>query len=434
LVVEDEQDVRNAIERSLRRAGYEVLAVSDGQEAIDRLSSNAPVDLVLTDLEMPRAGGAEVLSAAQRQRVPVIVLTGSATVENAVMFMKQGAANFLAKPFTPDTLTNVIRETLGTRLLSSDEHHVVGAEAPFRKVLNLIESVAETDVTVLVTGESGTGKEVVAKAIHASSRRASGPFVAVNCGAIPEALLETEMFGHAKGAFTGATQARAGRFQAANGGTIFLDEIGDMPLAFQVKLLRVLQERRFEVVGESTSKQVDVRVIAATHKNLRQMVSQGTFREDLFYRINVFEVSLPPLRERKGDIAVLVSHFIKACNARHGRSVAGASQGAIDALSAYGWPGNIRELGNVVERMVVLKRAGELEAIDVPALGESRAADLLSHPELPALGLDLRQTIASLEDSLIEQALSRTGGNRNAAAQLLGLNRTTLVEKLKRKR
>jgi sigma-54 specific flagellar transcriptional regulator A len=298
-------------------------------------------------------------------------------------------------------------------------------------------------------GESGTGKEVAARSIHAASRRAHRPFVAVNCGAIPEALLESELFGHARGAFTGATHSRAGRFELAEGGTLFLDEIGDMPLSSQVRLLRVLQERRYSPLGDSTARACDVRVICATHRDLRRMVADGTFREDLFYRINVVEIALPPLRERREDIPMLVRHFLDAANARHGRNVAMPTPDAMAALTRHDWPGNIRQLANVVERMVILRRTGPLALADLPA--ELRPASLTQPADpttptevpapptmlpgvLPEEGLDLRRTLADIEDVLIAQALDRTGGNRNAAAQLLGLNRTTLVEKLKRRR
>jgi DNA-binding NtrC family response regulator len=289
--------------------------------------------------------------------------------------------------------------------------------------------------------------ELVARAIHTASTRARGPFVAVNCGAIPEALLESELFGHAKGAFTGATHARAGRFQLAEGGTLFLDEIGEMPLSFQVKLLRVLQERQFEVLGESTPRDADVRIIAATHRDLPAMVQAGTFREDLFYRLNVVEVKLPSLRERPADIPLLAEHFVAVANQRHGTHVSGASADVIAALQKYAWPGNVRELGNVIERMVIFQKRGQLEAAGLPPkiVAPSKPTDAeLPAPtpplgtaptgavDLPAEGVDLREVVARLEESLIAKALERTGGNRNAAAQLLGLNRTTLVEKLKR--
>jgi DNA-binding NtrC family response regulator len=391
---------------------------------------------------MPRAGGRTVVQVSVQKRVPVVVLTGHATVQTAVELMRAGAANFLTKPFTPETLRNLLADMFG-RQPTGD---VVGGEQALREVFDIVEAVAETDATVLITGESGTGKEVVARAVHRASKRAKGPFVAVNCGAIPEALLESEMFGHARGAFTGATHARAGRLQLAEGGTLFLDEIGDMPLAFQVKLLRVLQERQYEALGEGTPRTADVRVIAATHRDLSAMVQRGTFREDLYYRLNVVDVKLPPLRDRPADIPLLVEHFIGVANARHGTHVAGVERPLVEALQRHRWPGNVRELGNAVERMVIFQKRGNLTPEALPpslAGGGSEARDAAATAAgrgtpargtaLPPEGIDLRATVAQLEDSLIEQALVRTGGNRNAAAQLLGLNRTTLVEKLRRR-
>jgi DNA-binding NtrC family response regulator len=445
LVVEDDPDVRRTLERCLVREGCEVTLAVDGKEA-DEKSDRARPELDLTDLEMPRAGGREVVALAVQRRVPVVVLTGHATVQSAVELMRAGAANFLTKPFTPDTLRNLLSDTFGR----APAGEVVGNEEAFRDVLDIVGAVAETDATILITGESGTGKEVVARAIHRASKRARGPFVAVNCGAIPEALLESELFGHARGAFTGATHARAGRFQLAEGGTLFLDEIGDMPLPFQVKLLRVMQERQFEVLGEGTPRAADVRVIAATHRDLSAMVKAGSFREDLFYRLNVVDVKLPALRERAGDIPLLTEHFVAVANARHGTHVTGATPAVLEALQKHTWPGNVRELGNVIERMVIFQKRGMLDVAGLPPAitNPGAVAAAASSPpsssatgasatpsqgtQLPAEGVDLRAVVARLEETLIDQALERTGGNRNAAAQLLGLNRTTLVEKLKR--
>ncbi|HEX4462535.1 MAG TPA: sigma-54 dependent transcriptional regulator, partial [Polyangia bacterium] len=379
---------------------------------------------------------------------PVVVLTGHATVAAAVELMRAGASNFLTKPFTPETLRALLADTFG-RGDKAASGSVVGEENSFKEVLDVVAAVAETDATVLISGESGTGKEVVARSIHRASKRADGPFIAVNCGAIPEALLESELFGHARGAFTGATHARAGRFQLAEGGTLFLDEIGDMPLQFQVKLLRVIQERQYEVLGDSSLRTADVRVIGATHRDLPTMVKAGTFREDLYYRLNLIDVKLPALRERPGDIPLLVEHFVAVSNTRHGTNVDGVEHALLDALARHRWPGNVRELGNVVERMVIFQKRGRLQLDALPpaiikardeAGAEATAASAAAATaggekptSLPPEGLDLRATVAQIEDTLIEQALARTGGNRNAAAQLLGLNRTTLVEKLKRR-
>jgi two-component system, NtrC family, response regulator AtoC len=444
LVVEDDVDVRRMIERFLVRSGFEVLGAVDGHDAIEKLSGfNA--QLIITDLAMPRGDGRQVVEAGIARGIPVVVLTGQSTVSTAVELMRKGAANFLTKPFSPASLGAVLADVFGappapTRPASpTGPHVIIGQDEPFRRVLDTIDAVATTDATVLISGETGTGKEVMARAIHHASRRARGPFVAVNCGAIPEPLLESELFGHAKGAFTGATHARAGRLQLAQHGTLFLDEIGDMPLPFQVKLLRVLQERQYEVLGEGTTRSADVRLIAATHRNLAEMVAEGTFREDLFYRLQVVELELPALRERPGDIALLASEFVSAANARHGTTVRNISPEVLALFASHRWPGNIRELANVVERMVIFRRTGDLTPGDLPPkFGAASAAQTgkmraLRDVELPAEGLDLRRTVAEFEGSLIDQALSRTGGNRNAAAQLLGLNRTTLVEKLRRK-
>ena len=438
LVVEDDPDVRRTLERCLVREGCEVTTAVDGKEAAEKIDRARP-ELVITDLEMPRAGGREVVALAVQRRVPVVVLTGHATVQTAVDLMRAGAANFLTKPFTPDSLRSLLSDTFGRAPAGVG---VVGNEEAFRDVLDIVGAVAETDATILITGESGTGKEVVARAIHRASKRARGPFVAVNCGAIPEALLESELFGHARGAFTGATHAHAGRFQLAEGGTLFLDEIGDMPLAFQVKLLRVMQERQFEVLGDGITRTADVRVIAATHRDLPTLVKAGSFREDLYYRLNVVDVKLPALRERVGDIPLLAEHFIAVSNARHGTNVGGAQPEVLDELARHSWAGNVRELGNVIERMVIFQKRGQLELSGLPpsithpfsatAATPTEMGTSSGGSQLPAAGVDLRAVVAQLEESLIDQALERTGGNRNAAAQLLGLNRTTLVEKLKR--
>jgi DNA-binding NtrC family response regulator len=432
LIVEDDVEMRRTLERYLTREGCIVTAARDGQDAAEKLESANP-ELIITDLEMPRADGREVVALGVARRVPVVVLTGHSSVKVAVELMRRGAANFLTKPFEQATLRALLDDAFG-RAPPPAPSDMIGQDGSFKDVLDLVTSVAETDTTVLIKGESGTGKEVVARTIHRASRRAAGPFVAVNCGAIPEALLESELFGHAKGAFTGATHARAGRFALADGGTLFLDEIGDMPLSFQVKLLRVMQERQFEMLGDTVTRTVDVRVVAATHRDLAQMVVAGTFREDLFYRLNVVDIHLPALRERVSDIPLLTEHFIAVSNTRHGTAVAGLSPEVLTAFSNYRWPGNVRELGNVIERMVIFKKSGVLEAAQLPAAIARPGSSSSPVEELPAQGIDLRARVAQLEDSLIDQALQRTGGNRNAAAQLLGLNRTTLVEKLRRKR
>ncbi|HZU81588.1 MAG TPA: sigma-54 dependent transcriptional regulator [Polyangiaceae bacterium] len=450
LLVDDDPAVRSALARFVGRLGHEVAQACDGAEGVSAIHRINP-DLVITDMEMPGGTGFVVLEAGMKARVPVVILTAHASVEMAVDAMKRGAANFLTKPFTADTVAQMLQEAFGARQerrrearAAGDGSAVVGPGGPvgedeaFRGVLGIVERVADTDATILLTGESGTGKEVVARAIHNASKRRDKAFVAVNCGAIPEALLESELFGHVRGAFTGATQARRGRFQVAEGGTLFLDEIGDMPAALQVKLLRVIQERQYEVLGESRPQPANVRFIAATHRNLERMVADGKFRDDLYYRLNVVPLHLPPLRERQRDIPLLVKHFIGEANAAHAREVTGIAPDAMALLTGYSWPGNVRELANIVERMVLLKGQGVLDAADVPpqlrpqqTAGSSggRGATL----ELPSNGIDLTEALLKWEGVLIEQALERTRGNRTQAAALLRINRTTLVEKLKRR-
>ncbi|MSP59170.1 MAG: sigma-54-dependent Fis family transcriptional regulator [Myxococcales bacterium] len=455
LIVEDDDTVRRTLERVLKREGCEVFEARDGQEGAERLDGGLAVDLVITDLKMPRADGRAVLAAGVRRQLPVVILTGYATVETAVEMMHNGAATFLMKPFNPDSVRGILEGSFGiirrpaatapTALVVRGTAHKpqevvpTGENPRFLAAKENLESAADSEATVLILGESGTGKELAARMIHNFSPRAGGRFVAVNCGAIPEQLIESELFGHKKGAFTDATQSRTGRFQDADGGTIFLDEIGDTPLAFQVKLLRVLEERAVVPLGENTPKPIDVRVIAATHRDLRAMVDESKFRLDLFHRLNVVDVHLPALRDRRSDIPLLVEQFLRSANERHGRSVTGLTEGVLAAFDAYGWPGNIRELANVVERMVVLKRTrGEVTVADLPPqltsrTPPSRAGGAAGPSILPAEGLDLRKDLADREDALIDQALERTRGNRNAAAHLLGLNRTTLVEKLRRR-
>jgi DNA-binding NtrC family response regulator len=322
---------------------------------------------------------------------------------------------------------------------------LVGESLAIQNVFNTIEKVSQTDSTVLITGESGTGKELVARAIHENSSKAAKPLVVVNCGAIPSELLEAELFGHVKGAFTGATQSRQGRFELAHGGTIFLDEVGDIPLHLQVKLLRVLQTRQFESVGSSKTIEVDVRIIAATNRDLEEAVQKREFREDLYYRLNVIPVKIPSLRERKTDIPLLVTHFVQQFNQLTGYTVEAPSGQIMDALMAYDWPGNIRELENLMERLVILKGQGTVDLGDLPhrifqqyAEGRPPGAGALSEWEFPRMvlpnsGLDLKAIVAAFENHLVDQALARTNGNKNRASELLSMNRTTLVEKLRKR-
>jgi DNA-binding NtrC family response regulator len=376
------------------------------------------------------------------------MLTAGGSIRDCVEAMRAGAFNFLSKPFHPRDLQEVVERALRTRAADAgpggslafgdDEGHpqvaLIGDSPLLRQVIDVVERVARTKATVLVTGESGTGKEVVARLLHGSSGRTSGPFVAVNCGAIPESLIESELFGHAKGSFTGATEARTGKFLQAHGGTLFLDEIGELPLAMQVKLLRVLQEREITPVGENRSRAIDVRIVAATNVDLEQMARQGKFRQDLYYRLEVLPIHLPALRERREDVPLLARHFLDAANRRLGSSIK-LGEDALALLKLYAWPGNVREMENLIERMVILDRSGTITAADLPARVRKDPATGAVAAAATALArgsIDLPATLAAIEASLIEQALRQADGNRTHAAESLGINRTTLVDKLKK--
>jgi DNA-binding NtrC family response regulator len=429
----------------LAERGFEVVQADSGERALELLEQFA-FDIVITDLRLPGIDGARVIEAA-RDRYPsivAIVITGFGTVKDAVDAIKRGASDFVAKPFQFDELLHVLKNALEQRRLRSENAYlrsqleeryqfggILGRSRPMQKLFQLLETVARSNSTILITGETGTGKEVVARAIHHNSARRTNRFVALNCSAIPETLLEAELFGHVRGAFTGAVGARQGRFEQAHKGTLFLDEVGTMSSALQTKLLRALQEREFERIGDSQTIKVDVRVIAATNSDLARMVAEGTFREDLYYRLHVIPVQLPPLRDRRDDIPVLVQHFLEKFSPTSQMQV---SQDSMRALMAYSWPGNVRQLENAVERAVALS-AGRLQIglSDLPA--EVHVAPSPSQApfvELPDEGLDLPAYLAAIERDLIQRALDRTGNNRNRAAELLQIKRTTLVEKLKR--
>jgi DNA-binding NtrC family response regulator len=442
LIVESDPFTAIRWRTDLAGCGYEPEVAAGGRDAISRLTRE-PYDGMILDVLLPDVDAREVLAAARRlQRQIVVIATSTqASVECAVEYMQLGAADFLVKPAASADLFSFLRRALGRSCAPSEQAAVglVGDSAAMSELREIVQQVSDCASTVLITGESGTGKELVARALHEASSRRDGPFVALNCAAIPESLLESELFGHVRGAFTGATQPRVGRFEMATGGTLFLDEIGDMPLPLQVKLLRVLQERVVEPVGGSRSVKVDVRIIAATHQDLEQRVREGQFREDLYYRLNVIPIAVPPLRERSEDIPALCAHFLARANRERSGAVREITPAAMEALQSYPWPGNVRELENLIERLVVVKRRGDVGLMDLPVRyreaggGVGPRESLLSH-ELPVTGCDLRSTLAALESRLISQALSRAGGNKNRAASLLGLNRTTLVEKLKRLR
>lgn len=451
LIVDDEASLRTALFRVFDRRSYQVVTASRIAEAKLLSPAEQPLDLAIIDLNLPDGNGLDLMSElkAIHPRCQYIVLTGFGTVETAVRATQSGAFHFLTKPFNVEELLSVAEKAVLQRQLQQENQQlrselfgkykfdqIIGESEGLRQVLDLVSRVADSDSTVLVTGESGTGKELVARAIHYNSPRASQPFVAINCGAIPSELLESELFGHIKGAFTGAISNRVGRFEMADGGTLFLDEIGDMDPTLQVKLLRVLQERTFEPVGSTKSIQVNVRVIAATNRNLEKDVSEGKFREDLFYRLNVIPIAIPALRDRQADIPLLASHFLHHFNRSKSRQLTGFSPAAMECLKNYPWPGNIRELENLVERLAILKGQGTIELHDLPVKYQTGAAPVAASPEpVPDLPeeLDFNSAVDQFENRLILRALEKTGWNRNQAAILLKLNRTTLVEKIKKK-
>jgi DNA-binding NtrC family response regulator len=448
LIVEDEPDLRQVFVEILTSDGYDISTANDGEMAMQMLSENN-YDLSLIDLYLPKADGFQVLAHLQQvsSSTSAIVMTGHGSIESAVEAMKKGAADYITKPVAFDQLRIVVKKALDVRRLQQENRllrhqlktkyrfeNLVGTSPGMQQVFQLIEKVADAESTVLILGESGTGKELVARAIHFNSHRAEKPLVPVNCGAIPESLLESELFGHERGAFTGAARTRMGRFELANGGTIFLDEVGDMSPALQVKLLRVLQEQNFERVGGTKSVRVDVRIIAATNRNLEEAVGRGEFREDLYYRLSVIPLHLPPLRDRKDDVPLLLQHFMEQFNRIRDRKLQGISPQALHILVDYQWPGNVRELENLVDRVVVLKGQGIIEPEDLPE--KMRTACPRSSPatttDIPDEGFCLDVAVREFERELISRALLKANGVKNRAAQLLGIKRTTLIEKLKR--
>jgi DNA-binding NtrC family response regulator len=437
--------------RLLRSISYDVV-ITDGPGGLDRIA-HEEFDAVVTDLRMPGVDGFGILDAVRSKSpsTPVIVMSGSAEVPDAVRAMRSGARDFLVKPVDLKCLEEALATALGLSsavpvglpppdpLAWRDRNApwLLGNDLSMQSVYSLLAQVADTDCTVLITGESGTGKELVARSLVAGSARAKKPFVAVNCAAIPSGLVESELFGHSKGAFTGATSSRIGRFAEADGGTILLDEIGEMELAVQSKLLRLIQDGVLRPVGDDVDQRIDVRILAATNRKLDSDVAAGRFRADLFWRLNVIPIEVPPLRYRAADIPLLCEHFIRRFNDKNRRNVTGLAPEAVAALKHYNWPGNIRELENLLERLVILKGSGPIGLTDLPPnirQTPTRVTPLTPMPDLPTDGTDLRAMLESVEERMIAEALERTGGNKNRAAELLGLNRTTLVEKLRRKR
>jgi len=441
LIADDEKNMRWVLSEALAAEGYEVLQASDGKEALTAVDEQHP-DLMVLDHKMPSPDGMEVLRKirAKGETFPIIMLTAHGNVETAVEAMKAGATEYLTKPFDLGELKLSIEKAIRISELSDEVKRLraeldrdwdvdgfIAADPHMVEILMTVEKVAPTNATVMIYGESGTGKELIARAIHRLSPRDAKPFVEVHAGALPETLLESELFGYEKGAFTGAVTAKPGRFELANGGTLFLDEVGDISLGVQVKLLRVLQERRFERLGGTRSIGVDVRVVAATNRDLQQLIADGTFREDLFYRLNVVPITLPPLRQRKGDIPRLVAHFLDKYKAA-GRTI---TNDAMQALTGYSWPGNIRELENTIERIVILASAPEIGIGDLPAevrTGVAPSASRTHTFELPEEGLDLEE----VEMDLLRQAMDRAGGSATKAAKLVGLTPKTLEARMHR--
>jgi DNA-binding NtrC family response regulator len=434
LVVDDSAQTLEVLQRNLKSEGYQVFAAASVSEAIRVLETTA-VDLVVTDLKMPKVSGIDLVRHVREncKDTEVMTITGYPSIEGAVKAIKTGAEEYLTKPFTDEELFSAVRRTLDklhlrrlgeARLqkMPSAPYGLIGESEVMQKVLTTIAKTASTSATVLISGESGTGKELVARAIHYSSTRASAPFVPVNCGGIPEGLLESELFGHVKGAFTGATESRAGFFQTADGGTIFLDEISDTSLSMQTKLLRVLEDKEVYMVGASRSRKVDIRIIAATNKDLASLVGKGVFREDLFFRLHVLTVAMPPLRERGDDILLLAHHFAAKFAEEFGKSTLRFSDNALQVLRNYHWPGNVRELENVVQRLVVMTDSDLIEVSDLPSLMRFSA--------LRETGLD--RTLAEVEAEYIRNVLASVKGNKTKAAEILQIDRKTLREKLKK--
>jgi DNA-binding NtrC family response regulator len=450
LVVDDEPNLRRVLSAQLARDGYDVHTAEDGAEALTLLGEHH-IDLVITDLRMPNVDGMELLRRALEMdaELPVVMITAHGTVDNAVEALKTGAFDYITKPFDQAEVRTIVKKALRTRDLSAAEatrpdhvspearYGIIGESAAILGIYSVLERVADTPTTVLVTGESGTGKELVARALHENSSRRERPFIKVNCAAIPKDLMESELFGYEKGAFTGAVASKPGRFELASGGTLFLDEIGTIPIEMQVKLLRALQESEFERVGGIKTIRVDVRLVAATNSDLKKEIAAGNFREDFYYRLNVVPIHLPPLREREGDTLLLARHFVEKFDARLGKHVEGFEPEVERALMTYPWPGNIRELENVIERAVLFCDAPRLRLEDLPleVRGERSVPAAASPAATPMPGDGLKEQVKAamsrLERELIVHALEQTRGNVTHAARLLKISRKGLQLKMK---
>ncbi len=456
LVIDDDQTIREVLNDSLAEDGFLVESAPNAEEAIVKMRQT-PYDAIVTDLNLPGLKGTDVVRRALTiyPDTVIVVMTGAGSVASAVECMKLGAYDFLSKPFDVDILTDLIRGAIhekierGRRLTRATgalemptgaapapevAENMIGVSDAMHEVFELIDTVARSNSTVLITGETGTGKELVARALHVRSRRATQPVVSLNCAAVPETLLEDELFGHVKGAFTGADRARVGRFEQAQHGTLFLDEIGCINLQIQAKLLRVLQEREIEPLGSSKTIKCDVRIVAATSADLEGMIDEGTFRRDLYYRLNVIPIKLPSLRQRREDIPHLVRHFVSKFSDELGFEEQQVSHLAIKRLMSYDWPGNVRELENSIERAVVLSRGrGELLPTDLPAeVGGAQIPDLLSQIRIPEGGINFEDVLSSVERELLRQSLQMAKNNQSHAAELLGLKRTTFLDKLRK--
>ena len=449
LVVDDSPAVRENLSELLTAEGYEVDSCAGGKEALQYVQERT-YDVVLTDLSMPDVDGMAVLSflAEHFPETSCIIITGFGTIQNAVNAMRVGAYDYLCKPVESQQILLVVARSMEHQRLRRENlrlkkqlrekfgfDNIIGTSEPMCQVFDLIRKVADSDSNVLILGESGTGKELVARAIHYNGQRQANPLIPVNCGAIPEDLLESELFGHEKGAFTHAIRTRIGRFEQAHGGTIFLDEIGDMSPNLQVKILRVLQDHQFERIGGQKTIKVNIRVIAATNRDLQELVKNGKFREDLYYRLNVIPIRIPPLRERRSDIPMLVNHFTQEFGRKKNKPACRVSPAVMRLLIAYDWPGNVRELENLIERLVILSEGEVLDIPDLPEHFQHNPHETLRlNADIPAAGLPLQKMLSDLERQLIIKALNQSGWVKNQAAQLLQLNRTTLVEKIKKQK
>ncbi|MGE5893169.1 MAG: sigma-54-dependent transcriptional regulator [bacterium] len=457
LIIDDDSSVRDVLSKLFTEEGYSVTLAENGEQALELLSSQK-YDVYITDLVMPKTSGMEILDRVRNTpnaSTPCIVITAFGSVKTAVDAMKLGALDYVLKPFRLDEILLVTKRALEVARLRDENlklkrelkgkyqfHGIIGTSPEMQKVYTLIEKIADTDSTVLITGESGTGKELIARTIHYNSSRSQNNFVAINCAAIPKTLLESELFGHEKGSFTGAINTHIGRFEQASGGTLFLDEIGDLDPSLQVKILRVLQEREIQRIGGTKTIKVDVRILAATNKDIEKERNEGRFREDLFYRLNVIPLHLPPLRERREDIPVLIDYFLNKSATRQGQPAPVFTRDTLNLLLSYEWKGNVRELENLMENLVILKGGEEITPEDLPeryskgrgeAMSSKQASLQANGIVLTEEGIDLNEVLDRFETHLILQALKLSGGVKSRASELLGLNRTTLVEKLKKK-